>query len=170
VRADTDTKIEEAEPVKVSDLIILKSVEREAVEKEAAKGYSIAFVGIERPLRKSGDRFVAQIDNLLAACDGPLAIAIAPTSHSVTLKASSHIMVPTDGSEVSRLATEIGIALARPSGSRLTVLHVVVSDEDTEFLRSRSTARTNISVLKEVRSRAKRAGVNFHRYFIQCPP
>jgi hypothetical protein len=30
VRADTNTEIEEAEPVKVSDLIILKSVEREA--------------------------------------------------------------------------------------------------------------------------------------------
>jgi nucleotide-binding universal stress UspA family protein len=160
VRADTNTEIEEAEPIKVSDLIILKSVESEAVEKEAAKGYSIAFVGIERPLRKSGDRFVAQIDNLLAACDGPLAIAIAPTSHSATLNASSHIMVPTGGSEVSRLATEIGIALARPSGSRLTVLHVIEPDEDTEFLRGRTTARTTISVLKDVRSRAKRAGLN----------
>jgi Kef-type K+ transport system membrane component KefB/nucleotide-binding universal stress UspA family protein len=160
VRADANTEIEEAGPVKVSDLIILKSVESEAIEKEAAKGYSIAFVGIERPLRKSGDRFVAQIDNLLAACDGPLAIAIAPTSQGATLSASGHIMIPTGGSEVSRLATEIAIALARASDSGLTVVNVVEPNEDTEVLRGRTTARTNASVLKEVRSRAERAGVN----------
>jgi nucleotide-binding universal stress UspA family protein len=160
VRADANNEIEEAEPVKVSDLITLKSVEREAIEKEASKGYSIAFVGIERPLRNSGDRFVTQIDNLLAACDGPLAIAIASPSRAATPNATGHIMVPTGGSEVSRLATEIAIALVRASGSPLTVLHVVEPDEDTEVLRGRTPTRTNTSVPKEVRSRAKRAGVN----------
>ncbi|TBR28421.1 MAG: cation:proton antiporter, partial [Reyranella sp.] len=46
----------------------------DGLEKELAKGYSIAFVGIDRPVSPEGPRFEERLQRMVAAFDGPLAI------------------------------------------------------------------------------------------------
>ena len=48
----------------------------DAVEKEAAKGYSIAFVGIGQPTASAAPRFEEPLRSLSAAFDGPIAIVM----------------------------------------------------------------------------------------------
>ena len=48
----------------------------DAVEKEAAKGYSIAFVGIDQPISKTAPRFEDPLQALAATFDGPIAILL----------------------------------------------------------------------------------------------
>ena len=48
----------------------------DAVEKEAAKGYNIAFVGIDQPISATAPRFEEPLQALVAAFDGPVAIVL----------------------------------------------------------------------------------------------
>lgn len=80
-----------------------------------------------------------------------------------------HILVPTDGSELSKTAVRQGVELARQSGARITFLHVVmpfhVVAADGEMLgatgaeyekRARQRAER---LLSECREAARNAGV-----------
>ncbi len=80
-----------------------------------------------------------------------------------------HILIPTDGSEVSRIAVEKGLAFARDAGAKVTVLTVIepvhifsvepnqVTDTGIEYDRR---ARERITtILGEVRMKAVTMGV-----------
>jgi Kef-type K+ transport system membrane component KefB/nucleotide-binding universal stress UspA family protein len=144
-------------PMSVEQLVQTRSAEPDdAVEKKAAKGYSIAFVGIERPIASNSNRFADQLQRLVEAFDGPIAVVC---NGSVTRSASPSILVPTGGTPEARLAAEIALALARASDGVLTALHVFDPQDDTELLRGRSR-RQGLSVLVDVRRLGKRSGVS----------
>jgi hypothetical protein len=74
--ATTDVAEAEQRPA-VEELVRGRVVENaDAIEKEAAKGYSIAFAGINEPVSASGHRFDGQLDRLVQVFDGPIAIAL----------------------------------------------------------------------------------------------
>jgi Kef-type K+ transport system membrane component KefB/nucleotide-binding universal stress UspA family protein len=130
----------------------------DAVETEAAKGYSIGFVGIEQPIPAAADRFDDQLQRLVEVFDGPLAIVFNGGRSSATPGDPLNILVPTGGTSEARLATEIALALAGASNGALTALHVFDPQDDTELLRGRAR-RQGLSVLADVRRLAKRSGV-----------
>jgi K+:H+ antiporter len=141
----------------LQELVHAKSADTDnAVEVEAAKGYSLAFVGIEQPL--SVDRFEDQIQRLVEAFEGPLAIVINGAHSAAKPGAPLKILVPTGGTSEARLATEIALALAKASNGTLTVLHVFDPQDDTELLRGR-WRRQGLSVLVDARRLGKRSGV-----------
>ena len=101
-----------------------KAATEEAVAKEAKRGYDLLFVGIEHTRAKNGG-FHPDVTRIAAAFEGPLAIVAGNGVHLKQPEQSPlHILVPLNGTEVSRRAAEVAIALARASGCPITALYV----------------------------------------------
>jgi nucleotide-binding universal stress UspA family protein len=115
-------QIESAKPdhagtgVDVTSRLKLEAPER-AIAAEARKGFGLLIVGVE-PEEKIG--------GIMAAFDGPVAIAIARGRHQREPAEDSDlsVLVPVTGTERSRRGAEIGLALARASLGSVTALHV----------------------------------------------
>jgi len=144
----------------LEELVQGKAADTEgALEREAAKGYSIAFIGIEAPISATDSRFEGRIERLLSAFDGPVAITLNGARSSGEPGNPLNVLVPTGGTPEARLATEIALALAKASGGALTALHVFDPQDDTELLRGRAR-RQGLSVLADVRQLGRRSGVS----------
>jgi Kef-type K+ transport system membrane component KefB/nucleotide-binding universal stress UspA family protein len=95
----------------------------EAVANEAAKGYDMLVIGVERLARKG--EFDDSVNRIAARFEGPLAIASARGLHrDDPAKSPLHVLVPITGTEVSLRAAEVGIALARATKGPITALYV----------------------------------------------
>jgi nucleotide-binding universal stress UspA family protein len=146
-------------PIPLRDLVQTKHVHGEdAVEKEAVKGYSIAFFGVAQPISETANRFEHQLQRLITAFEGPVAIAFNGRDKPFVADHPLNILVPTSGATSARLATEVALALARASGGTLTALHVFDPQEDTDLLRGRARRR-GMSVLVDAHRLGKRSGV-----------
>jgi Kef-type K+ transport system membrane component KefB/nucleotide-binding universal stress UspA family protein len=135
------------------------AADEDAVEKEAAKGYSIAFVGLGQPLSSAAPRFEQPLQRLVDTFDGPIAILLNGGRLDLSAGKALRMLVPTGGSPEARLATEIALALAAASGGALTALHVFDPREDTLVLRGRGR-RLGMSVLVDAHRLGKRGGVS----------
>ncbi len=102
----------------------LQAESGEAVAKEAKKGYGLLFVGVENTRAKDGT-FDRQVTRIANAFDGPLAIVAARGAHLQQPERSTlRILVPVSGTDVSRRAAEVAIAIARACGCPITALYV----------------------------------------------
>jgi K+:H+ antiporter len=143
----------------LGELVHSKSADSDdAIQKEVAKGYSTAFVGLAHPISATTNRFEGPLQGLIETFDGPLAIVLHGTRATAKPGAPLNILVPTGGTPDARLATEFALALARASDGTLTALHVFDPQDDTELLRGRAR-RQGLSVLVDVRRLGKRSGV-----------
>jgi Kef-type K+ transport system membrane component KefB len=133
--------------------------DEDAVVKEAAKGYSIAFVGIGQPLASAAPRFGEPLQRLVDTFDGPVAFLMNGGRLNLPPEAPLDLLVPTGGSPEARLGTEIALALAAASRGSLTALHVFDPREDTLLLRGRAR-RLGMSVLVDAHRLGKRGGVS----------
>jgi K+:H+ antiporter len=101
-----------------------KAASEDAVAKEAKRGYDLLFVGIEHTRARKGG-FHPDVTRIAAAFEGPLAIVAGNGVHLKQPERSPlHILVPLNGTEVSRRAAEVAVALARASGCPVTALYV----------------------------------------------
>jgi len=146
-------------PLRVDQLVQAKPAHAEdALEKEIAKGYDIAFVGIDRPISDTAHRFEEKLQHLVVTFDGPVAIAFNGAGAAGPADVPLDILVPTGGTQDARLAAEIALTLAKASNGTLTALHVFDPQEDTALLRGRAR-RQGMSVLVDVHRLGKRSGV-----------
>ena len=143
----------------VEQLVMERSDDHEsAIEREVARGYDIAFIGIDRPIAESQLRFEDRLQKLVNAFEGPVAIAINGAGAAGPADVPLDILLPTAGTQDARLATEIAISLAGASKGQLTALHVFDPQADTTILRGRGR-RAGMSVLVDVHRAGKRGGV-----------
>ena len=110
----------------------------DALEKEIAHGYDIAFVGVDRPIAPTTRHFEDRLQELVDDFDGPVAIAVNGAGAAGPADVPLDILLPTSGTQDARLATEIALALAHASKGTLTALHVFHPQDDTELLRGRA--------------------------------
>ncbi|MEI7871995.1 MAG: cation:proton antiporter [Alphaproteobacteria bacterium] len=149
-----------ASTIPLAELVQTKHVRGEdTVEKEAAKGYSIVFFGVAQPISETANQFEHQLQRLIAAFEGPVAIAVNGRDRPFAPAHPLRILVPTGGGTEARLATEVALALARAGGGTLTALHVFDPQEDTDLLRGRARRR-GMSVLVDARRLGKHSGVS----------
>ena len=95
----------------------------EAVAREAKKGYDVLFIGVEKMLAKAG--FHGTVESIAGAFDGPLTIVLAKGEHLAQPEQSPlNILVPVNGTDVSRRAAEIAIEIARNVQAPVTALYV----------------------------------------------
>src|SRR5262249_61489735 len=69
----------------------------EALQREIARGYDIAFVGIDKPIVETTQRFEERLQALLTRFDGPVAIAINGVGAAGPADVPLDILLPTGG-------------------------------------------------------------------------
>ena len=143
----------------LSRLLEARAAPPDAVVKEIAKGYDIAFVGLAQPLSAAAPRFENTLQGLIASFEGPIAILMNNSELSFPPETPLRILVPTGGSPASRLATEVALALARASRGTLTALHVFDPREET-LLAGGRVRRAGMAVLVDAHRLGKRSGVS----------
>jgi Kef-type K+ transport system membrane component KefB/nucleotide-binding universal stress UspA family protein len=96
----------------------------ESITSEAKKGYDLLFIGL-RSTKSRGGGFNPEIAGMAVAFEGPLGIVMGQGAHLAGPdRCRFNILVPVAGTDISRRAAEIGIALARACGCPMTALYV----------------------------------------------
>jgi len=104
--------------------MVEKAPKQEAVAEEAKKGYDLMIIGMEKTAIRQ-DQFHDDVASLAAGFDGPIVVIDARKEHVENpLHGKLSILVPVNGTEPSRRAAEIAIALARASKAPLTALYI----------------------------------------------
>jgi nucleotide-binding universal stress UspA family protein len=133
---------------------------RETIAEEARKGYGMLLIGLEDVLAENG-AFTKALNDITEGFDGPLCLVLNGTSGAArmpTLRAGTSILVPVNGTEVSRRAADFALALARSHRARVRVLYV--SQGAAGGGRSTSVShRREEAVLKDIADLADRYGV-----------
>ncbi|HUO02340.1 MAG TPA: cation:proton antiporter [Rhizomicrobium sp.] len=125
----------------------------DVVRDEARKGYDLLFIGREKSRDKNGN-IAPEIAELASGFDGPLILFSSADEKSLPrLSRRTHILVPVNGTPASRRAAEVGFALARPTGARVSALFVSQTDGH-----SRTRSREE-GVLKDMAELAERYDV-----------
>jgi Kef-type K+ transport system membrane component KefB/nucleotide-binding universal stress UspA family protein len=124
-RAAAETEAGSLAPTKVDVTSRAPTEESaEAVTREARKGYGLLVLGIENLVAADGS-IAAEAARVAAAFDGPLAVVV-PRGEHLEHPADSglRILVPITGTDVSRRAADIAVALARTSEAPIAALYV----------------------------------------------
>ncbi|MGE3156608.1 MAG: cation:proton antiporter [Xanthobacteraceae bacterium] len=125
----------------------------EAIAAEAKKGYDLLFIGKKIMRAKSGG-FPPDISRIVSAFDGPTALVI---GRDEMLKGPqqypNHILVPIAGTDVTRRAAEIAIAIASACDCPVTALHVATTG--TNRKRRGRSAQQERAIVDEIAAIAK---------------
>ncbi|HUD87751.1 MAG TPA: cation:proton antiporter [Xanthobacteraceae bacterium] len=135
-----------------------------AIAGEARKGYDFLVVGIAKTRNPKGG-FSRNISLITKGFDGPVAVVDAHEERRDWLpNRYGKILIPVNGSEVSRRAAEVGLTLARASDAQVTALYVTRTNGSTgrskSALRKRATRRSEQAVLKDIGALADRYEVS----------
>jgi Kef-type K+ transport system membrane component KefB/nucleotide-binding universal stress UspA family protein len=159
----TETEQESGAPAKVS--VITRTGDapaEETVASEARKGYDLLIIGIENVARKA--EFHEDVNRIATEFEGPLAIVAARGAHlERPLQSALNILVPVTGTETSRRAAEIAIAIAQAAGATVTALYVSTgrSKRAARSLRNAlRSRRQHEAILRDVVEMADRYNVD----------
>jgi Kef-type K+ transport system membrane component KefB/nucleotide-binding universal stress UspA family protein len=135
----------------------------DAIAREARKGYDLLVIGIGNT-RVSGAGLTAEVTHIADGFEGALAIVAASGPQIMqTLHPKSKILVPVNGTEVSRRAVEMALIIARSNDARVTALYVTSGTQGSRRSRlqlSSATRSNEEAVLKEVTELADRYAIN----------
>jgi Kef-type K+ transport system membrane component KefB/nucleotide-binding universal stress UspA family protein len=137
----------------------------EAVAEEAKKGYDLLVIGIEKTHAPKGG-FTKDITRITEEFEGPLVVAVSRGSKNdaPAFDANSRILIPVNGSDVSRRAAEVAFVLARASDARVSGLYVSSAGagnaKGKRARRGSATRRSEEAVLKDIAELADRYDVN----------
>jgi Kef-type K+ transport system membrane component KefB/nucleotide-binding universal stress UspA family protein len=118
----------------------LDASSEEAVAKEAKKGYDLLLVGVANTATNGA--FPPDVTRIAAAFEGPLAITFGKGIHLRQPERSPlHILVPVNGTDVSRRAAEVAIAIAHACNCPVAALYVALGATDSPRKRRGFRAR-----------------------------
>ncbi|MDR3420526.1 MAG: cation:proton antiporter [Xanthobacteraceae bacterium] len=136
-----------------------KTDSAEAVADEAQKGYDLLIVGIDKTRGPRGG-FGPEITRIAGGFEGSLVVAIAGGRLKSGGEPIGRILIPVNGTDVSRRAAETGFTLARSGGSRVSALYVASGRSDGErrgrIRRGAAMRRNEEAVLKDIAELADR--------------
>jgi nucleotide-binding universal stress UspA family protein len=139
----------------------------EEVAEEARKGYDLLFIGVASTRDPSGG-FSQDVSLIAKGFDGPLAIVDSHGSQLDRLfKRNGRILIPVNGTDVSRRAAEVAFTLARANDAQVTVLYVTRATSTTNPRNGRpntgASRRNDEAVLKDIAVLADRYEVTVRR-------
>lgn len=158
------TAVREGEDTPVDKMHLSARAEAGATGKtiadEARKGYDMLVVGLSNSLTPKGD-FSARMNDIASGFDGPLCLVVkgAGTGKMPQLKAGETILVPVNGTEASRRAAELALAIARPNRARVKALYVAREDK-ADRRQTPISHRREEAVLKDIADLGERYGVS----------
>jgi Kef-type K+ transport system membrane component KefB/nucleotide-binding universal stress UspA family protein len=151
----TATESEE-QPKKADISARVEPKSADAVAEEAEKGYDLLFIGLRRMLRADGS-FSANVDRMARAFEGPLALVFSGDLRDTTGDtAGFNMLVPVNGTEVSRRGAELAFAFTSPKESKVTAL--LVSERKARSAAKQARDRAEKAVLSDIRALAVRHG------------
>jgi nucleotide-binding universal stress UspA family protein len=110
-------------PVEVTVREHVASIE-EAIAREARKGYDLLLIGTAQTRTKSGG-FHPDVTRIASAFDGPSMLVAGSDRHlEQPEQCPARILVPVAGTDVSRRAAEVAVAIGRACNALVTVLYV----------------------------------------------
>ncbi len=129
------------------------------IAEEARKGYSMLLVGLKNAVTSKG-AFSKRVNDITGGFEGPAFIVAkgTPGGRMATLDTGSTILVPVNGTDVSRRAFDLALSLARPTGARVRALYVS-RETRGEGRRGSLATRREEAVLKDMVIMAERYGV-----------
>jgi nucleotide-binding universal stress UspA family protein len=130
---------------------------QDVVVEEARKGYDLMVTGIEKSAAARGV-FHPDLARLTKGFEGPLAIVIARGPHlEQATKSEFRILVPITGTDVSRRAAEVAVALARANDVPITALYIAGTSDGKGRRRGVTPTRAHEEeILKDVVALAER--------------
>ena len=133
----------------------------QAVASEARKGYDLLMVGLH-PARAEGGGFHTKIVEVARSFEGTIGVVVARGPlHERPLRSGLNILVPVNGTNVSRRAAEFAFALARIENVAATVVYVAPPAGNRRRLgRSLLSRRHEDAILKDITSLADRYGAS----------
>jgi Kef-type K+ transport system membrane component KefB/nucleotide-binding universal stress UspA family protein len=147
---DTPTVLtERASPESATDMVL----------KEFEKGYDMVFVGQKGSIRnKEGGGSPSRLLNeIMENFDGAIALVLAKGIHvNNPLAQPTKILAPTSGTDYSRRAAEVAIAIAKASQGKVTSLHILPQPDNRMHLRLpvqlKRTGRALVNEIKDLGS------------------
>jgi Kef-type K+ transport system membrane component KefB/nucleotide-binding universal stress UspA family protein len=139
------------------------STPHQAIADEAERGYDFLIVGIGKTRDPKGG-FTKDISAITKGFEGPIAVIDSHESKGKDIRErDSRILLPVNGTEVSRRAAEVALTLARASDAHVTALFVSRNASSGSSrkaaLRKQATRRNEQAVLKDIATLAERYGV-----------
>jgi Kef-type K+ transport system membrane component KefB/nucleotide-binding universal stress UspA family protein len=129
----------------------------DAIADEARKGYDFLIVGAAKTHDPKGG-FARDVSRIVNGYEGALAIVdLPPRAKEALREGAGRILVPINGTEVSRRAAEVAMTLARADDADVTALYVTRSTKDGR--RRRASRRHEYGVLKDIAALADRYDV-----------
>jgi Kef-type K+ transport system membrane component KefB/nucleotide-binding universal stress UspA family protein len=159
--ASRDPHPDEEQPRKVDVITRQGGAGPEAVAGEAAKGYDLLIVGIADTRDPRGG-FSEDLSLITRGFEGPLAVVDTRLPrHPSTQQRHDRVLIPVNGTDVSRRAVEIGLMLARASDAHVTALYVTRASASsaTTSPRRQVMRRNELGVLKDIAALAERYDV-----------
>ena len=133
----------------------------EAVAGEARKGYDLLIVGIADSRDPKGG-FSKDLSLITRGFEGPLAVVDTRLpGQDPTKERHGRVLIPVNGTDVSRRAVEVGLTLARASDAHVTALYVTRARASpaTSAPRRLVMRRNELGVLKDIAALAERYDV-----------
>jgi len=156
-----ETQLDEEKPGQV-DVITRRPAEGpEAVADEASKGYDLLVVGIA-DTRDAKGGFSEDLSVITRGFEGPLAVVDTRSRrHEPVKDRHGRVLIPVNGTDVSRRAVEVGLTLARASDANVTALYVTraAASPATSSPRRLVMRRNELGVLKDIAALAERYDV-----------
>jgi nucleotide-binding universal stress UspA family protein len=126
--------------------------DQETIAEEAKKGYGLMIIGLDKTVARK-NQFHDDVAELAAGFEGPLFITDAREEHRKhPLHGTVSILVPVNGTAVSRNAAEVAITIARATKAPVTALYVASGTN-----RSR---RYEEAILKDIVELAESYGID----------
>jgi nucleotide-binding universal stress UspA family protein len=136
------------------------SATADTIANEARKGYGMLLVGLDKVLT-GGGAFKPEVEEIAKGFEGPLCLVVSgpkASSKMPVIESRAKILVPINGTEVSRRAADLALALARPYRARVKALYVSRGTKGGPRQTSMSHQREE-AVLKDIVDLADRYGV-----------
>jgi Kef-type K+ transport system membrane component KefB/nucleotide-binding universal stress UspA family protein len=142
-RQKEDEKVDT--PVDVTT-IVHEAPSATVIAEEAKKGYDLLVIGLDKTVAKKNE-LDNSVTGIALGFEGP--IALSDVRGDLEKKPNEHlsILVPVNGTEVSRRGAEVAITLARAHQSPLTVLYVA---QRSGKGRTPGTRRQEEAILKDI--------------------
>ncbi len=159
-----DAHPDEEKPGKVEVIRrVQDSSPQQAIAEEAERGYDFLIVGIAKTRDPKGG-FTKDISAITNGFEGPIAVVDSHESKGKDIRGrGGRILLPVNGTEVSRRAAEVALTLARANDAHVTALFVSrrasSGNRRKAGLRKQATRRNEQAVLKDIATLAERYDV-----------
>jgi Kef-type K+ transport system membrane component KefB/nucleotide-binding universal stress UspA family protein len=128
---------------------------RERIAEEAEKGYDLMLIGLDKTVVRKNE-FSDEITTITAGFEGPLAVVDARGDHvEHPLRGRISILVPVNGTDLSRRGAEVAITIARAAKAPITALYVA----QTGKIKTKRSRQYEEAILKDIVKLADTYGV-----------